>query len=133
MIDSKEGILMYQKMNSDGINPQTQKIIISAVNQIFEIERKLKQKGDPSNINRNIGKLRDIFSEAGYIYENPLGQPCDETRTDLDATISGSDINNLVVVEVIKPIIRFVVCDNHGKFSTIIQKGIVVVEARKES
>ena len=70
-----------------------------------------------------------------------MGQPFKETRTDLEATISGSGTDNLVVVEVIKPIIRSLIRDNSGEmsakdtaqFSQVIQKGIVIVETQKEN
>ena len=52
--------------------------------------------------------------------------------TDLDATIAGTGTENLVVVEVIKPIIRAIVKDGADESSKIVQKGIVIVESRKE-
>ncbi len=58
-----------------------------------------------------------------------MGQQFKETRTDLDATISGSGTESLVVVKVIKPIIRAILRDG---FSQVIQKGVVIVESRKE-
>jgi hypothetical protein len=60
-----------------------------------------------------------------FFYEDPMGQNFQETRTDVEATISGKGTEHLKIVEVIKPIIR------HGQrdLSRVIQKGIVVVEA----
>ncbi|MNP69551.1 hypothetical protein D3C76_1656630 [compost metagenome] len=62
------------------------------------------------------------------IIEDPLGQPFKETRTDLEATIVGAGTENLVVTEVIKPVIRLV----NGPVSRIVQKGIVVVQSKEE-
>lgn len=110
------------------------KNILVVLNQLYEIEQKLKKNGDPGNLQRNVNKVKDAFKaleEFGLIYEDPMNQPFKETRTDLEATISGSGTDNLVVVEVIKPIIRAVIRDGAGEFSIVIQKGIVVVESKK--
>jgi hypothetical protein len=125
---------------------QIPKSILTALNQLYQIEQKLKRHGDPANIQRNVDKMKDAFNEEGLplwyagggqlrvclAYEDPMGQPFRETRTDLEATISGTGTDNLVVVEVIKPIIRAALRDDPRKFSKIIQKGIVIVESRKE-
>jgi len=106
--------------------------ILVALNQLYEIEKKVKKNGDVSGVQRNLVKMKDAFEELGFAYEDPMGQPFKETRTDLDATISGACTENLVVVEVIKPIIRFVLREEPGQFSKVVQRGIVVVESRKE-
>ncbi|MBN2594852.1 MAG: hypothetical protein JXA81_15200 [Sedimentisphaerales bacterium] len=125
---------------------QIPKSILTVLNQLYELEEKIKKQDDPANLSRNVGKIKDAFAEdslplsdagggqsyIGLAYEDPMGQPCKETRTDLEATISGPGTENLVVVEVIKPIIRAIFKDSAGKFSKIIQKGIVIVESRKE-
>jgi hypothetical protein len=95
------------------------------LNQVFEIEKKISMHGDPSNLGRNIGRIKQAMEELGLFYEDPLGQPFQETRTDLEATISGTDVEGLRVVEVIKPIIR----GGQRDLSRVVQKGIVVVAA----
>ena len=55
-------------------------------------------------------------------YEDPMGQSVKETRTDLEVTISGSGTENLVAIEVLKPIIRTISRDSTGEVSNIIQK-----------
>ena len=126
--------------------PQFPKSILTALNQLYELEQKLKKQNDPANLSRHVGKMKDAFAEEclptwdagdsklriGLTYEDPMGQPFKETRTDLEATISGSGTDNLVVVEVIKPIIRAISRDGAGEFSRIVQKGVVIVESRKE-
>jgi hypothetical protein len=59
-------------------------------------------------------------------YEDPMGQSFNETRTDLDASIAGTDTEDLVVVQVVKPIVRA----GARSHSRVIQRGMVVVEAR---
>lgn len=115
------------------IKVQVPKSLLVALNQLYEIEQKLKKTDDPANLQRNVSKMRDAFEEFGLTYEDPMGQPFKETRTDLEATISGEGTEHLVVVEVIKPIIRVVMREDAGGFSKVIQKGIVVVESRKET
>jgi hypothetical protein len=94
------------------------------LNNLFEIERKLLRHGDPGNAKRNIDRIKDTLLVEGLFYEDPSGQPFKETRTDLEATISGESADNLFVTEVIKPIIR---CGSED-FSHVVQKGIVVVQ-----
>ena len=125
---------------------QIPKSILTILNQLYELEQKLKRQDDPANLSRNVDKMKDAFAEeglpawdagggqdrVGLAYEDPMGQSFKETRTDLEATISGSGTENLVVVEVIKPIIRAIFRDGTGEFSRVVQKGVVVVESRKE-
>ena len=113
---------------------QIPKSLLMAMNQLYEIEQKLKQHGDPHGLQRNVNKMKDAFDSLdtlGLIYEDPLGQAFKETRTDVEATISGQGTENLVIVEVIKPIIRAVHRGGPGELSKIVQKGIVVVESQK--
>jgi hypothetical protein len=98
------------------------------LNNLYEIERKLSVHGDPGNVGRNVEKMKDAFRNEGLFYEDPLGQPFRETRTDLEVNISGQETENLVVVEVIKPIIR----RGEAEFSRVVQKGIVVLESKDE-
>jgi hypothetical protein len=132
---------------------QIPKSILVVINQLYELEHKLKKHGDPNNLQRNVTKMKDAFAEEGMpgdvhgqlhiclSYEDPMGQSFKETRTDLDATISGSGADNLVVVEVIKPIIRSAmrisageISEQHkAQFTQVIQKGVVIVESQKEN
>lgn len=104
------------------------KYILVVLNQLYELEQKLKKQSDPANLSRNLGKMKDAFAEEGLVYEDPIGQPFRETRTELDATIAGSSTEDLIVVEVIKPIIRASAGDGR---SQIVQRGVVIVESRK--
>lgn len=115
------------------------KNVLMILNQLYEIEQKLKKHGDSANVSRNVERVRDAFAEEGLpdgangtvrlTYEDPMGQSFKETRTDVAATIAGSGTENLVVVEVIKPIIRASVREG---VSHVVQQGIVIVESRKE-
>jgi hypothetical protein len=81
---------------------------------------------------RNVSKLKDIFEDEvsedmSFIILNPLGESYELTRTDMSADISGDSTENLVVIEVIKPIIRV---RQKGK-TAIVQKGIAVVQDKR--
>ncbi len=111
------------------------KIYLDLIDQLFELERKVETLNESNTMSRNINRMKDIFAnfsstgsdvEAGLTYHNPLDEPYNETRTDLEVSIAGSSTENLLVTEVIKPIIRY----RQGGLTAIVRKGIVVVESR---
>lgn len=104
------------------------KFALTLLNNLYEIERKLAVHGDAGNASRNVEKMKDAFAGEGLFYEDPMGQPYKETRTDLDASISGSSTENLQVVEVIKPIVRA----GQQEYSRVVQRGIVIVQSKDE-
>ncbi len=91
--------------------------LLRIINQVFEIERKSTQNAP---ILRHIDRIRNTFDEMGFQIHNPSGEPYNETRTDCEASIAGAKMENLIVAEVIKPIVR--------RQGIIIQKGVVIVE-----
>jgi hypothetical protein len=111
------------------------KYFLDLINQIFEIEKKLSNIQETNSIQRNINKLKDLLEnevsphdgeQGGFIYHNPIGEPYNETRTDCEASIAGSSTDNLVITEVIKPIIRY----KKGGLNLIVQKAVVVAESK---
>ena len=107
------------------------KPLLTALNQIYELEQRIAKHGDSCNLRRIIERLRDAFEEFGLVYEDPMGQRVNETRTDLEVSIAGTETQNLVVVEVIKPVIRAVDRGVPG-FSKVVQRGIAVVKSTEE-
>lgn len=111
------------------------KFFLTLLNHLYEIERKVGGLEDFKKIARNVERMKDIFRTEfnpaepgmGVYYEDPMGQSYDETRNDLDANISGEGTEDLVVVDVIKPIIR--IKYSRQGLSKIIQKGVVIVES----
>jgi len=103
------------------------------LNQIFDIEQKASKLKEINTIQKNIDRVKEYFGnnpgkgEYDFYYYNPLGEKYDETRTDCEASIAGSSTENLIITEVIKPIIR-VKKDN---FTVIAQKAVVIVESNK--
>ena len=112
------------------------KLLLTLLNHLYEIERKTSGLDNFKKISRNIERMKDAFKtelngsidDMGLTYEDPMGQPYNETRLDLEANISGEGTDNLIVVEVIKPIIRLE-CAQQG-ISRVVQKGIVIVESK---
>ncbi|MBF0228771.1 MAG: hypothetical protein HQK63_04155 [Desulfamplus sp.] len=117
--------------------PAVPKIFLNILNHLYEIERKVAATEELKKISRNIERIKDSFrndiptqfqdSDIELYYEDPMGQVYDETRNDLEATIAGESTENLVVVDVIKPIIRL--GNKRNKISYVVQKGIVIVES----
>ena len=108
---------------------------LEILNQVFEIEKKANKIQEQNSILRNVNRLKDIFennlpfqdNSTGFYVENPIGEDYNETRIDLDANIAGEGGDNLVVVEVIKPIIRI----KSDGITKLVQKGVVIVESKK--
>ena len=85
---------------------------------------------ESNSIGRNVSRIKEIFEhlepDGGLLFHNPIGESYNETRTDIDASIAGDSAENLIITEVIKPIIRY----RKGGISMIARKGIVVVESK---
>ena len=109
------------------------KDVVFLINQVFEIEFKTSKLTEKNSIHRNIQKLKEYFDErvcktCSLKYENPIGQDYDQTRTDVEASIAGEGVENLTIIDVIKPIIRLE--DKATGTTSIIQKGIVIVQSK---
>ena len=111
------------------------KTYFELIDQLFEVERKLEKIQEENSINRNLNKMKNIlenmFSNSssgviGLTYHDPIGEQYNETRLDLEASIAGNSTDNLIVTEVIKPIIRY----KSGGSTLIARKGVVVVESK---
>jgi len=111
-----------------GMQIKIPKELIVVINNLFEIEKKISMHGDVANLQRNITKIREAIQDQGLTFEDPQGQSFNQTRADLEATISGEGTEGLYVIDVIKPIIRV----NISGISQVIQKGIVVVESKSK-
>ena len=97
------------------------------LNQVFELEKKIKGKDELASLQRNIDRIKNTFEEMGLWVYNPQGEPYTETRTDVEASISGDSMKNLQIINVIKPIVYE---QNNGS-RALVQKGVVVVESKK--
>ena len=109
------------------------KAFLFLLNQLFEIEQKVGKLSEQNSIQRNIDRVKNYFEtealpgEQGLVYHNPIGENYNETRTDCDASISGTNHENLTIIEVLKPIIFAKLGDS----KMIVQNAIVIVESKK--
>ena len=116
---------MNREMRPSALIIDVPKWVLRTLNNLYDVERKLTTSSNPGNVSRNIEQMKEALTEGFHLfYEDPSGQTFSETRTDLEATIAGSGTENLKVVEVIKPIIRY----GDPASSRVVQKGVVVVK-----
>lgn len=87
------------------------------------MEKKLAAGSTPS-FQRNIDRIKAELNEMGYDYHNPVHEKWDETRTDCEASITGTLKSKMIITEVIKPVVH----QKESGAKKIIQKAIVVVE-----
>jgi hypothetical protein len=108
------------------------------MNQIFDIEKKSANLKEENSIQRNLNKMKGILEEEffkgsstiGLTYHNPLGESYSDTRTDCEATISGTGVENLEIIEVIKPIIFYAYQENEKVIKVIVQPAVVIAQSK---
>ncbi|MCU0419521.1 MAG: hypothetical protein MUC38_07665 [Cyclobacteriaceae bacterium] len=99
------------------------------VNQLFELEQRLKPKKEIIDTTRQFDRIRIHLEELGIKYHNPANEGYQETRTDCEASVVGDYLEGkMVISRVIKPIIYRVVESK----TVILQRAIVVVESCKD-
>lgn len=98
---------------------------IAIVNQLLEIEQKLIQENLIDKFDRNLRRLKNTFEGLGLNIINPMGEKYSESRTDYEASIVGNVNSNMIITQVIKPIIY----QTKDGERTLLQKGIVIVGA----
>ena len=104
-------------------NTTVLKTLIDLANHTFDLEQKIDQIPEAAKLGRNIRRMKNSLENAGLMIHNPIGEEWSETRTDCEASITGTDIDNLAIKEVIKPIIRL----KDSPLKEIIQRGVVIV------
>jgi len=120
------------------ITVKAPQVYLDFINQIFEIEKKANNLNEENSIQRNINKMKGIMEEEffkgtstiGLSYHNPLGETYTETRTDCEATISGTSVDDLEIIEVIKPIIFYSYQENEKVLRVIVQPAVVIVQSK---
>lgn len=101
--------------------------VLNLLNQIFDIQKKIRDTELERSLSRNLRRMRDSFSDAGYRIHDPTGEAYDLTRLDCEAMVSGDGTDRLTVVEVVKPIVYHIT----NGVPELIQKGVVLVEQKK--
>jgi hypothetical protein len=98
------------------------KQIIEIVNQLHLLEAKVEKEGHTASYGRHLQRMKQAINDMGFSYHSPDDEKYIETRTDVEATLTGELTDNMVITQVIKPII---IQDNQ-----IVQAGIVIVEGK---
>jgi hypothetical protein len=98
--------------------------LIKIINQVFEMEKKVAAKPEMGSLQRNIDRIKTALEEMGLTYHNPAGEKYNETRTDCDASITGELKKDMVIADVVKPVIF----ETGGSGKIIIQKAVVLVQ-----
>ena len=130
-LNNKKQALEKIKLSSKKKSKRRNKLSNKIKNNEQSINAKQQQLNSIEATKRIITQMKDCFyikddisgNEAHYYYKNPIKESYDDTRTDVNAHISGTETDNLVIIEVIKPIIRMEINNQ----SAVVQKGIVTV------
>jgi vacuolar-type H+-ATPase subunit I/STV1 len=130
-LNNKKQALEKIKLSSKKKSKRRNKLSNKIKNNEQSINAKQQQLNSIEATKRIITKMKDCFyikddisgNEAHYYYKNPIKESYDDTRTDVNAHISGTETDNLIIIEVIKPIIRMEINNQ----SAVVQKGIVTV------
>src|SRR5579871_3662099 len=96
---------------------------IKMANLVFELEKKLQSQAGSPALLRSVDRMKAVISEAGLLLVNPEGEAYSETRTDLEASITGKVTGPLVVTDVIKPIVY----SSQSGSRNLVQRGVVIV------
>ncbi len=99
---------------------------IDIVNQLFELQQKFANLQLQDKMERNMNRLWHICNEQGISIHNPIGEKYTDTRTDCEANIIGELGKNSIITQVIKPIVFQI----QNGTPSIVQKAIVIVEAK---
>ncbi len=97
---------------------------LQIINQLFEIQARMKEKGIAGDFERNFKRLFNVFEDDGYIVQDPTGEAYSETRTDYEANISGRIGSKTKITRTIKPIVY----QQKDGAVLLLQKGVVIAE-----
>ena len=98
--------------------------IIQIINQLSEIKQKIAVENLEKKFERRFNRIFSILEDEGFIFQYPLGEKYNETRTDCEASIVGEASENMVIAQVIKPLIY----KKSNDEVSLIQKAVVIVE-----
>lgn len=96
--------------------------VIQLINQLHVLKGKLSKLDSEGNTRRQVNRINQILEGSGYLINDPLGQPYDSMRSDLEVTFSGQS-GGSVISEVLKP----VVYRNVNGTAMLVQKGVAIV------
>jgi len=107
------------------LSDQNQRAVLAILNDLFLLEKKITKTAPGEGLVRYVSRIKEHFALLGFIIDDPLGEPFSETRTDCEATIAGESTENLIIEEVLKPIVRR--RDQDSTF--LLQRAVVIVRS----
>jgi hypothetical protein len=97
---------------------------VQIINQLFEIQHKIKETGHTAGFERNFNRLLSLFEEEGFIIQDPTNEIYSDSRTDCEASISGELASKMKITKTLKPVIY----KKTGNAVQLLQKAVVIVE-----
>jgi hypothetical protein len=94
------------------------------INQLFEMQAKVKEAGLAPGFERNFNRLFSIFEEDGFVIQDPTGEAYTESRTDCEASISGKIGSKMIISRTLKPVIY----QRKDGNLQLLQKAVVIAE-----
>lgn len=113
---------------------------VKVLNSLFQAQKRLGRIEGTDSVDRALDAIKHEFRSgyhrpgSGFEMVDPTGQKYSETRSDVQATMSGVSNKNLRIIETMKPIISLQITTDDGRVTSIIvQQGIVVVRSSDET
>jgi hypothetical protein len=97
---------------------------LQIINQLFEMQHKVKELGQAPAFERNFNRLSAIFEEEGFIIQDPTNEAYTDSRTDCEANLVGSIASKMKITKTLKPIIY----KKSDANIQLVQKAVVLVE-----
>ena len=97
---------------------------VQIINQLFDMQVKLKEAGTLPQFDRNFNRLYSMFEEDGFIIQDPTGEVYTETRADCEVSITGRLNARMKITRTIKPIIY----QKQNGNLLLLQKAVVMAE-----
>ena len=96
---------------------------LQIINQLFEMQYKIKDLGQLAAFERNFNRLNAVFEEEGFLIQDPTNEMYNDARTDCEASIVGSVATKMKITKTLKPIIY----KKDGSTVQLVQKAVVLV------
>lgn len=97
--------------------------ILNIINQLHLLESKIRKQPELSSGVRQLDRIKGILESEGYVISNPLGEPYDPMRTDLEVNLVSTQATSLQVNEVMKPVVYL----RRAGQNNLLQRGVVIV------
>lgn len=114
--------------------------IKKVLNGVYQTRKRLARIAGTDAAERSLDSVQEAFEceypmpNVGFVITDPTGEKYSDTRSDVQASLSGDSNTNLKIVDTLKPIISMRTTTLDGATtSIIIQQGVVVVRGDAEN